>query len=687
MELNNTKLKEETIKKYREVLNKNKNWGNGYWDDDLKGKERAKICIQYLCEIILKFEDRDYEYKITKSMFNRYKLANMIKKLYEDDPYKAVVDTFPEKAGMIFRQQNRIHLKKEILELIPEMHGCVKTRQEVIEKIILYYDCKEKDIPKMITYITLLEFNLKDILAKYYSSSVFKLIEEVRPGVFKPWEFVQENGNAYLFGSYSKELPKGYFEEKNNRLDAVVWVLHRFQADGRKIKDLNITTLKEYGLFSLLEYYKYSIFSMIEEFAAGKTRPWQFKEPGTKAYWNSNPHVAKEGILFLIKKLGLTKEDFTNLTLKDFENNYLDCMLYANYSGFIFSAINDIYPNEFIHMKWQFKDIPNQLFYCKDNRKEAIRDLVEKMKLREEDIPFRLNREVLISKGLKYIIDDVHKGNIFLVINEVYPNKFKKESFLGLQKYVEEYIDIFKDSIYTKLSFTDKTDEDIRVGLTKLSEIFTINKNSWVGQKKLKPFIQELGDLEILIYKELIKGNISIFEFETDEPKGPKDESEITMFDNLARHSRAKYLNIVWLYWRAYTFFKHFKLQLRHESVYMGLEKEGHHTASNSYYNFEEGKEYYLKETIEKYNTIVRCGELEVERLFLELHYGVDCVWIFPFEENPITDEEDKEYSYKYKAYLLQFNHDSIKAVYNTMNLDYEALQSNITSKLEQYYQ
>lgn len=688
MELNNTKLKEDTLDKYNQVLNKNEKWGNGYWDGSI-GKEKAKICTKYLCEDILKFDNNDFEYHITKYMFNNNKLGNMLKKVYNDFPDNTVIDAFPEKAEIIVRQQKITDIEKEIKVLVPEMLKSESNRKEVVEKVISFLGCDEKDIPKKLSYFMFSSFNLDDIFKRYYNSSVFKFIEEVRPGVFKPWEFDQTNKKLYewAYASYSKEVPKDYFNEKTNRYDAVVWIFKKMQVDGKTLKSLSIEMVNDYGLFTLLRYYKNSVFFMIDEFFKGQTTPWQFKEHGSKAYWNNNSDVAKKGILYLINKLSLTNDSIPSLTLKDFEVNYLECMLNANYNGLIFAAIDDVYPNKFEHMKWCFKDIPKKVFYIKENRQDAIYSLVKKMNLSEEDIPYYLTKKILITNGFDYILNDVHKGNLFLVIDEAYPNKYNKEDCGCLTEDVEEYIDLFKGAVYSKLSFSNETDEDIIKGITKLGEIFTINTNSWVGQKKLIPFFEEMSDLEVMIYKELTKGDICLYEFEYEEPKEPKDETERLMFDTLLCHSRAKYLNVIWLYWRSYNFFKQFNFHLQLDTVYMGLGKENYQNRRRYYSNYKHENADYLKDTIEKYKSIVRCGELEVTRLYSEISSGADCVWVFPFDENLYTGDgtESNEYNKKSKAYLLQFNHDSIVALNNLIRGNFESKYS-LANLIELHY-
>ncbi|MDM5333988.1 hypothetical protein QUF56_12195 [Ureibacillus composti] len=287
------------------------------------------------------------------------------------------------------------------------------------------------------------------------------------------------------------------------------------------------------------------------------------------------------------------------------------------------------------------------------------------MGINEEDIPISITKEVLVKHGFDYILNHVHKGNVFLVINEAFSQKFDKNEFPIPPQYIEEYIDLFKEGNPSKLSFSDTTEDGIQKGMAKLGEIFTINTNSWVGQTKVKPFVEKIGELEYSLYKELVKGNITIYEFEYDEPNEPKEKEEQSIFDELAYHSKAKYLNVIWLYWRAYHFFKQYNLHLQLDSVYMGLSKEN---------NINRRRYRYIddscpKTTIDHYYSLVRCGELEVFRIYSEIFSNVDCIWVFPFDEELyINDEaESNEHTKKVRAYLLQFHHDTKVALKDKM--------------------
>lgn len=230
-----------------------------------------------------------------------------------------------------------------------------------------------------------------------------------------------------------------------------------------------------------------------------------------------------------------------------------------------------------------------------------------------------------------------------------------KEDF----SHAEEYIELFEKGNPLKISFLDETNEDLQKGTTKLGEIFTINKNSWVGQIKLKPFVESLEELECSLYKELVKGKLSIHEFKYDEPKGPVEKEEQYIFNRLKNHSKTKSFNVQWLYWRAYHFFKNYNLHLQLESVYMGLgETDFINRRKNGYIDNES------RINSNHYQSIVRCGELETERLYHEIYSGIKFMWVFPFDEELYVDDDEVVCStIEAKAYLLQITHDAMKTL------------------------
>lgn len=225
----------------------------------------------------------------------------------------------------------------------------------------------------------------------------------------------------------------------------------------------------------------------------------------------------------------------------------------------------------------------------------------------------------------------------------------------------EEYIELFKKGYPLKISFLDETNEDLEKGTTKLGEIFTINKNSWVGQIKLKPFVERLEELECSLYKELVKGKLSIHEFKYDEPKGPEKKEEQYIFNRLKDHSKAKSFNVQWLYWRAYHFFKSYNLHLQLESVCMGLgEKDCINRRKDEYIDAES----CIETSSKHYQSLVRCGELEIERLYREIYSGTKFIWVFPFDEELYVDDDEVVCStIETKAYLLQITEDAMKTL------------------------
>lgn len=75
--------KELSISYYKKVLNNEKrNFPKNYFSDGLKGEERAKYCVQYLCEEVLKLEKKDIPEELTVEVLTKYKLKILLTAIY-----------------------------------------------------------------------------------------------------------------------------------------------------------------------------------------------------------------------------------------------------------------------------------------------------------------------------------------------------------------------------------------------------------------------------------------------------------------------------------------------------------------------------------------------------------------------------------------------------------------------------
>lgn len=81
--LNPPNQKELTIEYYKKVLsNKKKSFPKNYFFDGLLGEKRAKYCVKYLCEDVLKLKEEEIPTKLTVEVLRDYKLKILLTVLY-----------------------------------------------------------------------------------------------------------------------------------------------------------------------------------------------------------------------------------------------------------------------------------------------------------------------------------------------------------------------------------------------------------------------------------------------------------------------------------------------------------------------------------------------------------------------------------------------------------------------------
>lgn len=75
--------RELTIKMYNKVLaGKLGNFPKNYFIDGLRGEEKAKYCIEYLCFDILKLKKEEIPVKLTADILQEYKIKIILNSLY-----------------------------------------------------------------------------------------------------------------------------------------------------------------------------------------------------------------------------------------------------------------------------------------------------------------------------------------------------------------------------------------------------------------------------------------------------------------------------------------------------------------------------------------------------------------------------------------------------------------------------
>lgn len=87
----------EPVEVYKLLLNKSiKCFPMRFFHDDIDNFN-SKQCLKYLIEEHLKLSDEDILQKINYNLFTTYKLSGMLAIKYDDSPFKAINDIYPNK--------------------------------------------------------------------------------------------------------------------------------------------------------------------------------------------------------------------------------------------------------------------------------------------------------------------------------------------------------------------------------------------------------------------------------------------------------------------------------------------------------------------------------------------------------------------------------------------------------------
>lgn len=159
----------EEIVIYKEVLDGTRDmFPHRYWEDDIGGESfiAAKLCVQYLFEDILKWDIVQIYNNFSAELFKKYKLNNMVTKLFQANAYLALDNAYPNTfRPYLFKKYSGLSWYWQL-----ENDGVLHA-QEAIQWLL---DESEKDGYK-ISENNLLSFNWIDLLKKYKLISIFNI--------------------------------------------------------------------------------------------------------------------------------------------------------------------------------------------------------------------------------------------------------------------------------------------------------------------------------------------------------------------------------------------------------------------------------------------------------------------------------------------------------------------------------
>lgn len=276
-----------------------------------------------------------------------------------------------------------------------------------------------------------------DGFARYFGK---QLAEFAAPDIAEIIAMIQDKGG---------EIPAFIFEDEQN---ATTWAAMAIKAALEKIKGriqkpeelpeiFDDQFIVHAGLEQIYFWLNRSRFAMINLAAPGKFKPWQFGETDFWLAENNTSACAREALEWIMsEKLGCSRGDLPLMLNRQL---FKDCNLselLGKYDESCYKLVNTIFPDVF--KQWQFVEEEPLIWFQEDRFEIAAQATIwlieERLGMPVEEIPKRISIREFHMNGLSKLLD-LFNQNIFMVIENAYPQKFKPWQF-------NEHTEIWKSS-------------------------------------------------------------------------------------------------------------------------------------------------------------------------------------------------------------------------------------------------
>lgn len=218
--------------------------------------------------------------------------------------------------------------------------------------------CSRGDLPGMLNRHIFKDNGLGELLERF-EESCFKLVNTVFPGVFKPWQFVEEE-------------PLIWFQEDRfeTAQQATRWLVEeRLGIPTEEVpKRISIREFHMNGLSKLLDLFNQNLYQVVENAYPQRFKAWQFSEQADLWKAPDALETAREATLWLINER-LHLEEATaaqHLSRRHFLNNGLGFMLGTLFNHSHFLALensleelksNEIFQKSLFNYSQEIRDI------------------------------------------------------------------------------------------------------------------------------------------------------------------------------------------------------------------------------------------------------------------------------------------------------------------------------------------
>ena len=372
----------------------------GVWEQP-EAIENSIKCTKYLIEEVLSWDLEDVKSKIRMSVFNKYKLAGMMQKLYRNSPYEVLSLLYPNQ-----------FMPWELHEAPTKIWHDKKNRLLAMDWLInTKLKWSREDIINKYNNQVLIDNNLGGLLSEGGKGSSFALLNEFMEGEFNSWQ-LKASGS-----------PLNFWKDKNNRVFAIRNMIENILKwdDSQVKKYLNQDTFKKHRLQGLLDgFYNGSPFKALEEAYSGKYLPWELSCVPIGFWERKENRINAVKWLFEVR-LNWSVDDIKQKVSQNiFKENGLVSLL-GKQKGGLYTIISEAYPNE-IH-EWELPITPSSFWESKENRIRAL-DYVfnDVLHWSIDDIKKNISQKILIDNNLSGLLK-YHNGSPYSVVTEYLPDE------------------------------------------------------------------------------------------------------------------------------------------------------------------------------------------------------------------------------------------------------------------------
>eukprot|EP01127_Copromyxa_protea_P018899 TRINITY_DN6034_c0_g1_i2.p1 TRINITY_DN6034_c0_g1~~TRINITY_DN6034_c0_g1_i2.p1 ORF type:complete len:495 (+),score=68.20 TRINITY_DN6034_c0_g1_i2:18-1502(+) len=259
------------------------------------------------------------------------------------------------------------------------------------------------------------------MLLNYYGNSLQKVLEVVYPDhEWISWKF--------------KNCSSGFWKSIDNRREFIMWVGSEIGiCDLDDWYKVNQSDLKKYHVSGMLSYHASSlVHALVSLF---HEHPWDLTKFSRfpRSHWALKEN-RKNYVDTLAKKLGISEPSgWYQVSLEDIRREPGLRSLLDHYSGSLFSALEDLYPDH----NWKFykfKTVPKNFWLSIQNQRNFFDNLAGTLGISKPEDWYTVSYKDIVANGGGGLMQR-HKNSPYSVLSAVYPEySWKPFLFLSISR-------------------------------------------------------------------------------------------------------------------------------------------------------------------------------------------------------------------------------------------------------------